>query len=253
MENGHVSILRYFINLSFVLYFVILFAERTNSLVRCFADKGVKHDALDIYMYILVILSLAGSAAFLVIKQSAMFAGLFTRSTEVYGKIDLGLLSIAAGIILFSGMVHTEHTIPGIQFASYGALVAAMVLQTADRTGQGQNNFALWITLFYIVAFSMAIPVVYRSEIDRHTLFHILEIVVSAVMIVSFTIMMRRLFVGNGIGLFNICIIVFAAIGDALLIAMRWKEKVNSFVLIFIVLSVVLWTIGKIAVTGRQG
>lgn len=253
MENSHVSILRYFINLSFVLYFVILLAERLQSIVRCFMDKNLKSDALDIYMYVLVILSLTGAFVFLLVKQRAMFTGLFTRSTEVYDKIDLGLLSIAAGIILFSGMVHTEYTIPGIQFASYGALVLAMILQTAGRTGQGQNTPALWITLSYIVAFSMAIPVVYRSEINLHTLFHILEIVVSAVMIVSFTIMMRRLFTGNGVGLFSICVIATAAIGDAVLIAMRWKEKVNSFVLIFIVLSVILWTIGRIMVTGKQG
>ena len=253
MESSHVSMLRYFINLSFFLYFMILLAERAQSIVRCFLDKSLKTDALDIYMYVLVILSLVGAFVFLTVNQRAMFSGLFTRNAEVYDKIDLGLLSIASGIILFSGMVHTEYTIPGIQFASYGALVLAMILQTADRTGQGQSTFALWITLAYIVAFSMALPVVYRSEIKLHTLFHIIEIIVSAVMIVSFTIMMKQLFLGNGIGTFNICIILFAAVGDAVLVAMRWKEKVNSFVLIFIVLSVVLWTIGRIAVTGKQG
>ena len=80
MESSHVSMLRYFINLSFFLYFMILLAERAQSIVRCFLDKSLKTDALDIYMYVLVILSLVGAFVFLTVNQRAMFSGLFTRN-----------------------------------------------------------------------------------------------------------------------------------------------------------------------------
>lgn len=40
--------------------------------------------------------------------------------------------------------------------------------------------------------------------------------------------------------------ILVTVIGDAAILTMRWKEKINGFVLIFLVLSVVMWVIGKI-------
>ena len=67
-------------------------------------------------------------------------------------------------MILISGMVHTEYTIPGIQFASYGALIVAMVLKTIEKTGDGGDNIFMWYSLIYSVMFSMAIPVVYKSS-----------------------------------------------------------------------------------------
>ena len=48
--------------------------------------------------------------------------------------------------------------------------------------------------------------------------------------------------------IFNIVFIMIAAVGDAVILAMRWKEHVNVFVLVFIVLATVLWTVGKITV-----
>ena len=40
--------------------------------------------------------------------------------------------------------------------------------------------------------------------------------------------------------------IIIAVIGDAAILALRWKEQVNTFVLIFIVASVVMWFAGFI-------
>ena len=39
---------------------------------------------------------------------------------------------------------------------------------------------------------------------------------------------------------------LIAAVGDAVILAMRWKESVNTFVLIFIILSAVLFAVGKV-------
>ena len=39
---------------------------------------------------------------------------------------------------------------------------------------------------------------------------------------------------------------ILAAAGDAVILAMRWQESVNTFVLIFLIASLVLFAAGKI-------
>ena len=45
---------------------------------------------------------------------------------------------------------------------------------------------------------------------------------------------------------------LIAAVGDAVILAMRWKESVNTFVLIFIVLSAVLFAAGRVLFALRR-
>ena len=92
----------------------------------------------------------------------------------------------------------------------------------------------------------MAIPVVYESGIKNAGLFHIIEAVTSLVLVAGFAYLSYRVFAGQAVNLFLICPIVVAIIGDAIVLAMRWKEYVNSFVLIFLVASVVMWIAGFI-------
>lgn len=219
-------------NILFYIYFVVLFVERMQSLIRSYINKTYVNDGLTVYMYVLTIVSVVATTIFLIVRHKS---------------IDYDMLCIAAGCMLFSGMVHTDYSIPPIQFVSYGSLVAAMALRTVEMAGTG-NKYNMWISFAYVVAFSMAIPVVYRSNIKFNNIFHIIEIIVSAVTIVAFTMMLREIFTGNGVGIFNIVFIMIAAVGDAVILAMRWKEHVNVFVLVFIVLATVLWTVGKITV-----
>lgn len=60
--------------------------------------------------------------------------------------------------------------------------------------------------------------------------------------------------IGKGENLLCWIPMLIAAVGDAVILAMRWREKVNSFVLIFILLAALLFVLGKIlfAVTGRN-
>ena len=99
--------------------------------------------------------------------------------------VDYNMLTITAGVILVSGMVHTEYTISGIQFASYGALMIAMTLRTIEKHGNGGNNFLMWYSLIPSIVFSMAIPLVYKSSINNVSFFHFVEAVVSLVLVVS--------------------------------------------------------------------
>lgn len=245
--NEKVSWAVYAMNMLFFMYFVVLYAERLQSLIRSLKDRSVNiyGSAFNGFVYTVSAVSMIAAAVLLIGWNRDFFAGLFGRSAEVYSRINYARLSIAAGVLLFSGMVHTEHTIPVVQFVSYGALIVAMALRIVTAHG-GDNTFMRWFSFAYLTAFSMAIPVMYHSQIKAASAFHIIEAVVMAALVISFTFMMRQLFMGNGADLFYIAPIVIAAVGDAVVVAMRWKEKVNTFVLIFIVAAVLMYGVGKV-------
>lgn len=247
MPGEKVSLSSYFINLLFFLYFAILFAERLQSVVRSIADPAVHPmgSGFHRYVYVMTFCSLAVGVIFLLATNYALFPALFTRSAEVYAKVDLGTLSIASGILLLSGMVHTEYTIAPLQFVAYGALIIAMFIRTATVTPSSGNPALLWLSLIYLTAFSMAIPVMYESQIHLSTLFHVIEAVTAILLVFVFTYFMRIVFVGDATNLFFWLPILVTAVLDGVLIAMRWNEKVNAFVLIFLIVTCVLFCVGK--------
>ena len=232
-----------------MLYFIILFAERVQSIVRSIRDKDVKlfGSGFDSYVYLAVFLSLAAFLVLLAVGNAAFLQSLFTMDMN----IDYRMLSITAGVILVSGMVHTEYTIPGIQFASYGMLIAALVIKTACANAQAKDSVLLWMSLIYLILFSMAIPVMYHSEIEKATLFHVIEAVVSLALVAAFAVLMYKVLIGNAVDLFYVIPVAIAVIGDTIIVAMRWKEKVNGFVLIFLIAASVMWIAGRIAAAVR--
>ena len=242
MKDG--SVVSCVISWLFLGYFVILFAERIQSIVRILRGGGAAlfSSPFDSYVNLLVLLSIAATIVLLCIGNGGFWRSLFVPGSEV----NASMLTITAGVALLSGMVHTEHTIAPIQFGAYGLLIVAMILQTATAAGApGADRFGLWYSLIYLTVFSMAIPVVYKSAIPQATLFHILEAVVSVVLVVAFTLLLRQMFLGQGNRLLLWAPIIIAAVGDALIIWMRWKEEVNWFVLIFAALSVFLFALGR--------
>lgn len=247
MPGEKVSLSSYFINFLFFLYFAILFAERLQSVVRSIADPAVHPmgSGFHRYVYVMTFCSLAVGVIFLIVTNYALFPALFTRGAEVYAKVDLGTLSIASGILLLSGMVHTEYTIAPLQFVAYGALIIAMFIRTATVTPSSGNPALLWLSLIYLTAFSMAIPVMYESQIRLSTLFHVIEAVTAILLVFVFTYFMRIVFVGDATNLFFWLPILVTAVLDGVLIAMRWNEKVNAFVLIFLIVACVLFCVGK--------
>lgn len=236
-----------------MLYFIILFAERVQSIVRSIRDKDVKlfGSGFNSYVYLAVFLSLAAFLVLLAVGNASFLKSLFTMDMNVYNSIDYRMLSITAGVILVSGMVHTEHTIPGIQFASYGMLIAALVIKTACVNAQAEDSVLLWMSLIYLILFSMAIPVMYYSEIEKATLFHVIEAVVSLALVAAFAVLMYKVLIGNAVNLFYVIPVAIAVIGDTIILAMRWKEKVNGFVLIFLIAASVIWIVGRIAAAVR--
>lgn len=221
------------------LYFLILTAERVISLVVCFTGDLSAHDSLDYYMIALTVLAIFGAYIYGAVK----FTGAVKHSSEKSGSV-FGDLAVAAGILLLGGMVHTEGSIPGMQFASYGMILISMAIHTACSVKRSGGGLVKWISFSYITAFSMAIPVVYHTSIELANVFIPLEIAVSAGMVLMFTGMLRRFYNTDGECRFFPVWFLFALAGDAAVVALRWTEEINFFVLIFISVTTILWTIG---------
>ena len=234
MGEKTINILNLWTNIFIALYFVILTAERIQSLVRAGSNKALLTDGLHNYMAGLCIVSFVGTIAILI-----------ARAASSNSHVQLILLSAAEGCILLSGMVHTEYTIPGIQFGAYGVLIVAMLLKVITQQDVLTTGRRVFI-LLYIVAFSMAIPVVYASEIKNKLAFHITESVVSFALVILFAVMFYALFAGQYSVITHPAFIAFALIGDALVLALRWSEKINWFVLVALAAAVVLWIVGII-------
>ena len=232
----------------FLLYFVILAGERVQSLVRAVTAFGWFRTVYDGFVNLTVAVSLAAAVIMLV-----FFNRDFWKSLVTSVQPDRSALTITAGVILVSGMVHTEYTIPGIQFAAYGMLILAMILRTAELSGGAKDRFSLWYSLIYLTVFSMAIPVVYHSNIEQAALFHLIEGNVMLILVVSFTVMLRRLFLGQGEDLLLWIPFAVMAVGDAVVIWMRRSEEINMFVLIFAALAAVMFVIGKPILRKKKG
>lgn len=228
-------------------YFLILFAERTQSIVRAAKNKVLFTDSLHKYMAVLCFVSFIGTFGLIVARfigasrlKQASIAG--DSNISQYATMQLVLLVVAVGCILLSGMVHTEYTIPGIQFGAYGLLIVAMVLRViANQNEMAAGKKALM--LLYVIAFSMAIPVVYASQCRHKTAFHITECIVSFVLVVIFSIMFFALFYGNYKALLNPLFLIIALIGDILVLALRWDETINWFVLVSLGIATLAWIV----------
>lgn len=226
-----------------IAYLVILFAERIQSLVRAGKERKLLHDGLHKYMTGLCFASMIGTILLVLIKF--IYAKQFqlqivdATAAELYWMRQSILTSIIITVALFSGMVHTEYSIPGLQFVSYGILIAAMIMEVIV-----QNVFKVPLSsalaLAYVVAFSMAIPVVYPSNIEKKNVFHIVESIVSFVLVIAFGIMFWAILVGDYAVMLHPALLLVAVLGDALVLALRWKEEVNWFVLVSLALAVLL-------------
>ena len=223
----------------FAAYFVILFAERLQSLIRI----AVAHDPFfpsffGSFVNILTVLSLAVSCVML----SSFWISLFKQDAEP----NFIFLSITAGVLLLSGMVHTTYTVAVAQFIAYGALIAALVLQTIVYAKTKKNKFFLWYNLVYLVSFSMAIPVMYETHIENAALFYAVEIAAVLLLVPAFTFLMIRVFSDKGSDLLLWIPFVLTVALDTVILSLRWQETINMFVLIFAVLTAFLFAVGKV-------
>ena len=232
--------INYLINLCFFLYFLILLTERCISVALTFVNKiDIFASSFLAYVYILIFVSIIGFFIYLLLRCRKGIVGLFKKEAE-YPFIDL---CIASGILLLSGMVHSEYTISVIQFISYGILIIGILLKVILNQKESSNKGLLWISFAYLVAFSMAIPVMYFSLIKLHLLFHIIEAVGSIALVSAFTYLFILLF-RKQYDLLILWPLLLMIVIDAPLIILRWEEEINAFVLIFASLSLILFLVG---------
>ena len=232
--------LTYFINLCFFLYFVLLIVERTISVVLSLSNNiNLYGNAFDGYVYSLLFLSVIGFLVLLIVKCRPNIKAIIKPSDDL--RFDW--LCIAGGVLLLSGMVHTHYTISGLQFASYGIWILGILLKVISIHSKSENKVLLWLSFTYLVAFSMAIPVMYHSAIEAHLFFHIIEAIGSIALVAAFTYLLLRIFNDNN-DLFPLWPIILAIVIDVPLIVLRWNEEINFFVLIFIALSTALYIVG---------
>lgn len=237
--------IKYFMNLCFFLYFVILISERTISVVKSITGGVDFTDGFNIFVYLTILLSVCGFLVYTVLKNRPAIFALFSPKDEAIEKIDFNGLGKAGGILLLSGMVHSEYTISPLQFASYGFFIVAIILQAALLHKSAESKSLLWLSVAYLVAFSMAIPVTYRTNLEYATLYHVIEGVVTYALVAAFTIITLKLFNGS-FDLFGLPLFLMALISDVLVIALRAKEEINYFVLVSITVSLVLFIVASL-------
>lgn len=223
-----------------LLYFAILTTERIISLVACFTGDVDSFELLDYYMVMLTIFAMFGAYIFAVMRCTDVIK---SRDKDDNMFSELG---IAAGILLLGGMVHTNGSIPVMQFISYGMILISMAIHTAENVKLSGNAGKKWLSFAYIVAYSMSIPVVYHTSIALDWLFIPIECVVSVGMVTMFTIMLTRFYNGNGECRFGLLPFLVALFGDFAVLFLRWEEEVNVFVLIFLCVTTVLWFAGNV-------
>lgn len=244
----------YVTRILFFLYFIILTAERLYSIIASRQSVEMFGTGYNGFVYMTAILSIVAAYAYLVYADIRFFVAPFTRSKSVHDKVNMRVWCVAAGIILVSGMVHTEYTISALQFVAYGMLIAAMILRTVKTHAVSNNRVGLWLSLGYLIAFSMAIPVMYPTGIaELASLFYVAEAVTMLALVACFTFMLISVFDGvKAENLFLTVPIALVAVGDSVVIGLNWTDSINYFVLIFACLSVVLWIVGKILSVRRK-
>lgn len=242
--SGNSKVLDILKSLFFILYFVILTAERLISLITMATSTGFFHNPFNAYMEILTVFAIIGGWSYLFVKGRVIFK----PSAPKQGS-DFLHPSIAAGILLLGGMVHTVGTIAPIQFGSYGCLLAAMGIFTFESAKEEGKPLLKWLSFAYITAFSMAIPVVYEQIHDCGlcNAYNIIQIFVSVLMVMIFTGMLFNFFSHKAELKFMPYPIILAVIGDALVLGLQWHAKINDFVLIFIIVAAFLYVVGKTA------
>lgn len=237
------------ISWSFLLFFLILAGERMCSIAQIVKDKETKltDSSFDIYVNFLTIIAVVLSLATLIIEGKSFWLSLFNGGVTV----DYSIVICAAGMLLFAGMAHTKFTQTLTQFLAYGFLFAAMVLQTIVNIDTGADAFGCVYSLVYLIVFSMAVPVVYKSEKEHSKLFHIIEAVSSIVLVSCFAVLLRFMFIGRGENLLLWLPMIILAIYDTILVVMNRKDTKAYYLLSFELLTAAVFFAGKILMAFR--
>lgn len=239
---GKENVIKRIMVILFWVYFIIIMAERIISLVLSFVnDVKIWQNGFYIFAYVVTILSIVAFIIYVLINNK-LFIKVF-RFKEDISDEDLRKFVISSGIILVSGMIHTEYTNLAIQFVSYAFLIGAIILKGILLHSKALNKIQLWLSIIYLLCYSMAIPVCYMVSLKYDTLFYITQGITMLVLVYAFTYLLDKLFQGTS-DLFMLWPIAIATILDLAVIGIRFQETINYFLIIFFGLSVFFYVVG---------
>ena len=258
-----------------IFYFIILFAERLLAVILSVKSGEVyaliSGNVFNYIAYGITAISLVAGLILMIKVLPAMFVSVFT-SKEYDFASNYKQVVIAAMAILFGGMMHTGFTIAPVQFVAYGFLIASMVVRTieccrlgaaadgkfgmeadgesgvasevkvgAEAAGRGRK-FASVVSVIYLTLLAMAVPVSYISfqEMPMRAVFFVVEFAAVFVLVPVFGILLLK-FYETGVTSFSFVYPLLVLVLSGLTVALKWREEINWFVLIFVVLTVVFY------------
>ena len=245
-----------------ILYFIILFIERLLAIILSFKMGGeyalVSGNVFNYIAYGITAVSLVGGLVLMIKVLPAMFVSVFT-SKEYDFASNYKPVVIAAMAILFGGMMHTGFTVAPVQFVAYGFLIASMVVRTiecclevksgvapdgdAGATPAGKRRrFASIVSVIYLTLLAMAVPVSYISfqDMPMRAVFFAVEFTAVFVLVPVFGMLLLQ-FYETGVTSFSFVYPMLMLILSGLTVALKWKEEINWFVLIFVVLTMLFY------------
>lgn len=254
MQNNRIKALRNLENLFLVVYFFVLFGERTASVISAFmyadfTDLGFFWLYAHIAATVSLIVFLAIGMPTLVRAVARIF------SPEIHTENHYRMLSCSVGVLLVSGMIHTDNTVLWLQFTAYGGLLLSMLLRSIGAAGNARSGVTtarLVVSYLYILCFSMAIPVAYEVSLPTAAVFYAVEIITSLFLVFAFTVMLDGFYSSGGLVNFNFLLTLLMLAANAVILALRWTEAVNYFLIIFSPLTALLMIIGRVKYGNHQ-
>lgn len=246
-----------------VLYFLILFAERLLAVILSINTGGeyalLSGNVFNYIAYGITALSLVAGVVLMIKVLPAMFVSIFTNKEYDFAK-NYGAIVTAATVILFGGMMHTGFTVAPVQFVAYGFLIASMVVRTieccletknassldASNAGDAKEGkslrFASIVSVIYLTLLAMAVPVSYISfqALPLRAIFFVVEFAAVFVLVPAFGCMLH-IFYKKGVTSFSFVFPLLVFMLSGLTVALKWREEINWFVLIFLVLTVLFY------------
>ncbi|MCR5848490.1 MAG: hypothetical protein K6G75_10290 [Lachnospiraceae bacterium] len=229
-----------------IVYYVVLFTERLLAVIFSINNGGeyalTSGHYFNYITYCVTVLSLVAGFVLSIKPVAGMLRSLFSKGFYPFEE-NYRYIVISAMVLLYGGMMHTGFTVAPIQFVAYGFLIAAMVVRTVEKCMEDKTKiYPSVVSVIYLTLFSMTVPVCYIAlKLGELTIpFFIAEFAAAFILIPVFGIMLYKFF-NDGITSFSPAnpLIMFVLSGMA--VALKWREEINAFVLIFVILTVLFY------------
>ena len=254
LQGDFVKLLSKLKLIGLILYFLILFAERLLAVILSWNHGGeyalTSGNVFNYIAYGITAVSQVAGFAMMIVVLPKMFVSVFTGRKYDFAANNRTIV-IAAMAILFGGMMHTGFTIAPVQFVAYGFLIASMAVRTIECCREAKEEKALGgkgrklasiVSVIYLTLLAMAVPVSYISfqDMPMRAVFFAVEFAAVFVLVPVFGVLLRK-FYETGVTSFSPGYPLLMLIFSGLTVALKWKEEINWFVLIFVVLTTVFY------------